>query len=215
MAQGFTRGTPIDTDPNLALDSDLVVPSQKAIKDYVDTGLNTKQDTLTLTTTGTSGAATLTGATLNIPQYSGGTVGNSIQALTGDVTASASAPSQSVVATLDASFTAGSFGVTFDGGNALITSGKIGYVRVPYKGTITGWQLVADQSGSCSIAVKQGLFSPFPPSTTIITAALSGTQTISGTISVAVAANDWFSFTITGTSAVQLVNLSISITKII
>lgn len=31
-----------------------------------------KQDTLTLTTTGTSGAATLVGATLNIPQYSGG-----------------------------------------------------------------------------------------------------------------------------------------------
>ena len=34
--------------------------------------LNAKQDTLTLTTTGTSGAATLVGATLNIPQYSGG-----------------------------------------------------------------------------------------------------------------------------------------------
>lgn len=31
-----------------------------------------KQDTLTLTTTGTSGAATLVGATLNIPQYSSG-----------------------------------------------------------------------------------------------------------------------------------------------
>jgi hypothetical protein len=72
MSQGFTRGVPIDTDPNLALDSDLVVPSQKAVKDYVDTGLNTKQDTITLTTAGTSGAATLIGATLNIPQYSGG-----------------------------------------------------------------------------------------------------------------------------------------------
>lgn len=35
--------------------------------------LNAKQATLTLTTTGTSGAATLTGATLNIPQYSGTT----------------------------------------------------------------------------------------------------------------------------------------------
>lgn len=46
MAQGFTRGTPIDTDPNLSLDSDLVVPSQKAIKDYVDTGLSNKQDAL-------------------------------------------------------------------------------------------------------------------------------------------------------------------------
>ena len=113
-------------------------------------------------------------------------------------------------------FSVGSFGVTFDGGGALITSGKIGYVRVPYKGTITGWQLVADQSGSCSIAVKQGLFSPFPPTTTILTAALSGTQTSSGTgLSLAVTAGDWFSFTITGTSAVQLVNLSISITKII
>ena len=32
----------------------------------------TKQNNITLTTTGTSGAATLTGATLNIPQYSGG-----------------------------------------------------------------------------------------------------------------------------------------------
>jgi hypothetical protein len=72
MSQGFTKGTPIDTDPTLSLNSDIVVPSQKAVKDYVDTGLNTKQNALTLTTTGTSGAATLVGDTLNIPQYSGG-----------------------------------------------------------------------------------------------------------------------------------------------
>jgi hypothetical protein len=44
MSQGFTRGVPIDTDPNLALDSDLVVPSQKAVKDYIDTGLADKVD---------------------------------------------------------------------------------------------------------------------------------------------------------------------------
>jgi hypothetical protein len=37
---------------------------------------NGKQDALTLTTTGTSGAATLVGSTLNIPQYGGG--GNNI-----------------------------------------------------------------------------------------------------------------------------------------
>ena len=35
--------------------------------------INLKQNTLSLTTTGTSGAATLVGATLNIPQYSGTT----------------------------------------------------------------------------------------------------------------------------------------------
>jgi hypothetical protein len=36
MAQGTTKGVPIDVDPLLNLDSDLVVPSQKAIKAYVD-----------------------------------------------------------------------------------------------------------------------------------------------------------------------------------
>lgn len=38
----------------------------------IQTQLNSKQGSLTLTTTGTSGAATLVGSTLNIPQYSGG-----------------------------------------------------------------------------------------------------------------------------------------------
>ena len=36
MAQGTTKGVPIDIDPLLAADSDLLVPSQKAIKTYVD-----------------------------------------------------------------------------------------------------------------------------------------------------------------------------------
>jgi hypothetical protein len=42
------------------------------------TTFNGKQAALTLTTTGTSGAATLVGATLNIPQYSGGGGGMAI-----------------------------------------------------------------------------------------------------------------------------------------
>jgi hypothetical protein len=42
MAQGTTRGVPIDIDPLLAADSDLLVPSQKAIKTYTDTGLSGK-----------------------------------------------------------------------------------------------------------------------------------------------------------------------------
>lgn len=156
-----------------------------------------------------------------IPPGGGGSGGggNSIGQLTspGDVTTlAATAPSQGVVATLDANYKAGSTGVIFDGGGALITSGKIAYVRVPYKGTIIGWQLVADQSGSCSIEVKQGVFSPFPPITTLFSAALSSVQTNSATsLSYPVAAGDWFSFTITGTSAVTWVNLSLSITKII
>jgi hypothetical protein len=46
MAQGTTKGVPIDVDPTLATDSDLLVPSQKAVKTHVDTALSSKQDTL-------------------------------------------------------------------------------------------------------------------------------------------------------------------------
>ncbi len=40
MAQGTTRGVPIDTDPALTNDSDLLVPSQKAVKSYAQPQLN-------------------------------------------------------------------------------------------------------------------------------------------------------------------------------
>ena len=48
----------------------------KGVTSAIQTQINAKQDAITLTTTGTSGAATLTGATLNIPQYSGGGASN-------------------------------------------------------------------------------------------------------------------------------------------
>ena len=49
MAQGTTRGVPIDIDPLLAADSDLLVPSQKAAKSYIDNGLSNKQNALGFT----------------------------------------------------------------------------------------------------------------------------------------------------------------------
>jgi hypothetical protein len=68
-----------------------------------------KQNNITLTTTGTSGAATLIGATLNIPQYSGGGGG------TGTVT--------SVGLTAPSIFTVGGSPVTTSGTLALTYSG--------------------------------------------------------------------------------------------
>lgn len=46
--------------------------ADKPVSTAVQTSLNTKQDVLNLTTTGTSGPASLVGNTLNIPQYSAG-----------------------------------------------------------------------------------------------------------------------------------------------
>jgi hypothetical protein len=47
MGQGYTKGIPLDSDGTLALNSDFLIPTQKAVKTYVDTGLATKQPTLT------------------------------------------------------------------------------------------------------------------------------------------------------------------------
>ncbi len=53
----------------------------------VETAINGKQGAITLTTTGTSGAATLVGNTLNIPQYSGGAAGvTTLDGLSGAIT---------------------------------------------------------------------------------------------------------------------------------
>jgi hypothetical protein len=35
MSQGYTKGTPIDTDPTLSANSNLVTPSQAAVVSYV------------------------------------------------------------------------------------------------------------------------------------------------------------------------------------
>ena len=62
MAQGTTRGVPIDIDPLLAADSDLLVPSQKAIKTYADTKISSVSATSPIVSTGG------TSPTLSIPQ---------------------------------------------------------------------------------------------------------------------------------------------------
>jgi hypothetical protein len=62
MAQGTTRGVPIDIDPLLAADSDLLVPSQKAIKTYADTKISSVSATSPMVSTGG------TSPTLLIPQ---------------------------------------------------------------------------------------------------------------------------------------------------
>ena len=56
----------------------------KPISTATQTALDAKQGDITLTTTGSSGAATLVGDTLNIPQYSGG--GGGIAAVVDDTT---------------------------------------------------------------------------------------------------------------------------------
>lgn len=47
----------------------------------------------------------------------------------------------------------GSFGVTVDGVTAVVQVGTVGYVVMPYAGTITGWSITANVSGSIQFDV--------------------------------------------------------------
>jgi hypothetical protein len=78
----ISGGTGITVSPNPITTTGTVSADLSVLMELTDTTLldlttrfATKQPNITLTTTGTSGAATLTGATLNIPQYSGGGTG--------------------------------------------------------------------------------------------------------------------------------------------
>lgn len=54
--------------------------------------------------------------------------------------------------------------VTIDGGGSAITTGaKKVYLRVPYDMTVTGWDIVADQSGSIVVDVWKDSYANFPP----------------------------------------------------
>lgn len=87
---------------------------------------NGKQNALILTTTGTSGAATLVGATLNIPQYSGG--GGGSQKL------------ETIIA--------------WDGNGSFITGTNTRYAVLSNGGTISGWSIVAiGTSPTCTIDI--------------------------------------------------------------
>ncbi len=117
----------------------------------------------------------------------------------------------------------GSFGITIDGGGSAITTGVKGYVEIPYDGTITGWTILGDVSGSCVIDVWKDTYANFPP-TVADTIAGSEKPTLSSAIknedltlttwTTSVTAGDIIGFNVDSASTVTRVTLSIKITKL-
>jgi hypothetical protein len=69
------------------------------------------------------------------------------------------------IAALEAFDAADRFSITcvLDGGGAAIVAGGIAYVRIPRTGTVTGWEVVADVSGSLVVDVWKDTYANFPP----------------------------------------------------
>jgi hypothetical protein len=66
-----------------------------------------------------------------------------------------------------------------DGGGVVIATGSKGFLRVPSTMTVTGWQVVGDQSGSITVDVKRATYAGLPSTATIVGSekpTLSGTQ---------------------------------------
>jgi hypothetical protein len=161
-----------------------------------------------------------------IPPGGGGSGGggDSIGELTGDVTTpAATAPSQSVAATLKANLKTGSFGVTVDGVTSIVQVGQVGYVTIPYDGTITGWSITANVAGNIQFDVwKDALPGVIPVlADSIITSnfpTLLGTnfntQPVTGVEwTTTFAAGDVFGFYVNSASTIKNATLTIRTTR--
>jgi hypothetical protein len=114
----------------------------------------------------------------------------------------------------------GSFGVTIDGAGSVLTTGNKGYAVIPYGGTITGWTMIANQTGDCIIDVWKAA-GTLP----ILSDSITGTekptlsvQQINSDINLttwtsSVSPGDIFAFKVDSASTLTRVNLSIYITK--
>ena len=69
----------------------------------------------------------------------------------------------------------GSIGYVIDGGGIAITTGSKGFVQIPFSCTLIGWTLLADQSGSLIVDVKNQAVSTWPATSTS-TASIAGSD---------------------------------------
>jgi hypothetical protein len=221
MSQGFTRGVPIDTDPTLSLDSDLVVPSQKAIKAYVD-----NQDALLVSNVTATAPLTSSGGTTPVLSTSMTTnklIGRST-AGTGvmeEITIG-SGLSLSAGTLSAAGGTSATIGVTIDGSGGTITSGIKGYVQIPYACTINSWRIIATVSGSTVIDVWKTASPTIPTVANTITGTAKPTLSVAQTSAsstltgwtTAIAANDILAFNVDSATTVSWVILQLFVTKL-
>jgi hypothetical protein len=105
-----------------------------------------------------------------------------------------------------------------DGGGAAITTGVKGDVRVPFTCAVTGWDLVADASGSIVIDVWRDTYANFPPTVAdtiagtekpTLSAVAKNQDTSLTTWATALTEGDWLRFNVDSAATVQRVSLAL------
>ena len=105
--------------------------------------------------------------------------------------------------------TTGAFIVGWDGGETVLRAGKAVDVPVVYTGTITGWTLYPDVSGSAVVDIATDTYAGYPSFTSIVASApptlTSAAKAQSSTLTgwtIAVTAGDILRFTLSSASTV-------------
>lgn len=110
--------------------------------------------------------------------------------------------------------------LVMDGGGLPITTGIRADVRVPYSGTITGWEIVADASGSIVIDVWKDTYANYPPTVAdtiagtekpTLSSAAKNQDTSLSTWTTSLTAGDWIRFNVDSASTVTRVALAIMV----
>jgi|GEM_PF-2904777 len=111
-------------------------------------------------------------------------------------------------------------GITIDGGGSTPATGSKGFLQIPFAGTITGWTIIGDVSGSASITVKKSTFAAFPTNTSIVAAAppaLATQQNATSTTltgwTTAIVAGDVLEFVLASATTVTRLVLELQITR--
>jgi hypothetical protein len=107
-----------------------------------------------------------------------------------------------------------------DGGGEVITTGSKGFLQLPFTGTITGWTVLSDQSGSIEIDVKKASYSDFPTTAsiagtdlpTLSTAQKNSSSSLTGWTTT-ITAGDILEFIVNSVTAVTRVSIIINFTR--
>lgn len=103
--------------------------------------------------------------------------------------------------------------ICFDGGGAALTVDKKVDIVAKCAMTITGWTLLADQSGSVAIGVWKDTYANFPPviADVLVTPAITTAVTAqASSLNLAVAAGDILRFNVNSATTIQRVTLALT-----
>jgi hypothetical protein len=107
-----------------------------------------------------------------------------------------------------------------DGGGSAITTGSKGFIKIPFAATITGWELVADVTGSIQLDVKKCTYAAYPTTSSIVGSnpplISSGVKNTgdAATWTTAITDGDYIEFVVDSAATITKLTASILVSKV-